>query len=103
MSNYGPRTLASLLRPSVKRDVLERFIHRFTMDHVPQWALKMREDGTYYAPQFRSDEEWLSNTVVRTRKDGELDGRFSACETRNATWPLGQSLAEPYRKPVKVA
>ncbi len=96
--NYGPRTLASLLRPEVKRDVLARFVHRFTMDHVPSWALKQRPDGTYYAPHFASDDEWLSNTIVRTKKNGELDERFTSCETSNQTWPLGQSLAAPFRR-----
>lgn len=95
---YGPRTLASLLRPSVKRDVLARFTHRFTMDHVPSWASKRRDDGTYYAPQYASDDEWLSNTIVRTRKDGELDNRYSACESNTPTWPLGQSLPAPFRR-----
>lgn len=95
---YGPRTLASLCKPSVKRDILAIFVHRFTMDHVPAWALKERADGTFYAPHFASDAEWLSNTVVRTRKDGELDQRFSACETSGETWPLGKALAAPYRR-----
>lgn len=94
---YGPRTLASLCKPSVQRDILAAFVHRFTMEHVPRWALQERADGTFYAPQFASDAEWLSNTVVRTRKDGELDGRYSDCETRGETWPLGKSLDAPYR------
>jgi len=97
--SYGPKTLASLLPYHVQLEVLRRFIHRFTCDHRPGWALKPLSDGSYPGPQFVSDEEWLSNCVVHTRKDGELDDRFTSCETRNHTWPLGQFLATPYFRP----
>jgi len=95
---YGPRTLASLCRPSVKRDILARYVYRFTMEHVPSWARKPCQNGKFYAPQFVSDDEWLSNTIVHTRKDGELNDRYSDCETSGQTWPLGRWLDEPYRK-----
>lgn len=96
---YGPRTLACLLPRHVRDEVLRRFVHRFTCDHVPSWALRRRPDGSYYAPQFASDEEWLANTVVRTRRDGWPDERFGSCETSGQVWPLGQSLAAPYSRP----
>lgn len=95
---YGPRTLACLLPQHIREEVKHRFMHRFTCDHVPAWALKQRLDGTYYAPQFASDDEWLANTVVRTRKDGWLDGRFTSCETSGGTWPLGKVLDRPYER-----
>lgn len=102
--SWGPRTLSSLCKPHVKQDILNRFIQRFTMDYMPVWAMKQRDDGSYYAPQFASDAEWLSNTIVNTRKDGELDERQSHCKTDGQTWPLGQSLDKPFAKcfgPVK--
>jgi hypothetical protein len=76
------------------------YINRFTMEHVPAWALQQREDGTYYAPQFETDAEWYVNTVF----PGER-GNFTAppkggryCESRNQTWPLGKFLAQPFRR-----
>ena len=79
------------------------YVHRFTMDHVPDWARKPMDGGAsapqltgrYYAPQYRSDREWYESTVF----PGELDhiGRITDCHSRNATWPLGMSLDKPYR------
>ena len=95
---YGPRTLASLLPPNGREEVLRRFTNRFTCDHVPAWACKKQPDGSYPAPQFATDEEWLSNTIVRTRKDGQLDLRPSTGKTSGETWPLGKTLDQPYTK-----
>lgn len=70
-----------------------QYVHRFTMEHVPQWATKQREDGTYYAPQFRSDREWYENTLFPPNE--MCYG--TDCYTTGQTWPLGQSLPEPYQ------
>jgi|SRR5580700_298042 hypothetical protein len=72
-----------------------RFVHRYTMDHVPQWARRVRENGSFYAPQFASDREWYERTIF----PGEpgVHGNSSHCYTSGQTWPLGQSLARPYR------
>ena len=73
-----------------------QYVHRFTMDHVPAWALKPC-GGRHYAPQFRSDREWYEHTLFR----GEPNwiGRGSDCYTTGQTWPLGHWLRAPYKHP----
>jgi hypothetical protein len=61
-----------------------RYVHRFTMEHVPAWAKEVREDGTYYAPHYRSDREWYDNT--------EFPPVFDGCYSTGQTWPLGKEL-----------
>lgn len=70
------------------------YVHRFTMDHIPAWATKTRADGHFYAPQYASDREWYDKTAF----PGEPDhiGRITDCYSRNASWPLGQSLDKPF-------
>jgi hypothetical protein len=76
------------------REACASYVHRFTMEHVPNWAKEKREDGTYYAPQF-SDREWYENTefpphaFTRGKRD-------KSCYTSGLTWPLGKSLSKPY-------
>lgn len=72
-----------------------RYVHRFTMDHVPSWATKVREDGTYYAPQFSSDREWYENTLFPGESELCMNG---SCYTTNHSFPLGKALQTPYRK-----
>lgn len=87
--NWGPRTLGSLLRPEVQREALARFVHRYTKEHVPDWAKWSVNAGCKV--QFASDAEWLSNTVFRTNKDGTLNDRVKYCESR-PTWPDNPEL-----------
>lgn len=68
-----------------------QYVHRFTMDYVPQWALKVRDDGTYCAPQFISDLEWYEHTVFPPQ-----NGLRKYCTTSGQTWPLGQALNSPF-------
>lgn len=78
-------------RPSLEQ-AKAQYTNRFTMEHVPSWALQKRQDGTFYAPQFRSDAEWYENTSFPTNP------RERFCTTINQSWPLGQALSQPYRK-----
>jgi len=73
-----------------------RYVHRFTMDHTPEWAKKPMPNGFYYAPQFASDWEWYS----KTKFPGEpgLHGNCKHCETGAPTWPIGQTLSKQYAK-----
>lgn len=75
-------------------DAKAQYPHRYTMEHVPAWALKQRDDGKYFAPQYRSDAEWYENTIF----PGEpgVHGNRKFCESNNCTWPLGMSLDEPF-------
>lgn len=91
-----------MTRPTLSQ-AKAQYVHRFTMEHVPAWARQQREDGSYYAPQYRSDQEWYDNTTF----PGERGGRFTAppkgaryCETRNQTWPLGQRLDAPFSRAI---
>jgi len=71
-----------------------QYVHRYTMDYVPTWALKPANNGKYYAPQYASDKEWFENTKFPP----DPMCYKSNCYTTNQTWPLGQWLDEPYRK-----
>jgi len=81
-----------------------QFVHRYTMDHVPAWALKhpdAQRNGDpvrpgWYAPQFASDREWYENTKFKG-EPGYL-GVAGDCYTSGQTWPLGQWLHEPFKK-----
>lgn len=73
------------------------YVHRFTMEHVPAWARKVRVDGTYYAPQYRSDREWFERTLFG-KEAREYGAPRGSCMSLNQTWPLGKALPEPYKK-----
>lgn len=81
-------------RPSFA-DACRMYVHRHTMEHVPEWAREQRPDGTYYAPQYRTDREWYD----RTKFPGEPEhiGDRKHCYSSDQTWPFGTSLNQPYR------
>ena len=72
-----------------------RYPHRYTMQHVPAWAKEERPDGTFYAPQYRTDREWYENTIFPGEEG--LHGNSRHCSSRNPSWPLGKALDKPYR------
>jgi len=72
-----------------------QYVHRYTMEHIPQWARIVRDDGTYYAPQYASDQQWYDHTLF-PGEAGHIGDR-KHCYTTGQTWPLGQALARPYR------
>lgn len=72
-----------------------RYVNRFTMDHVPQWATKPAPNGKYYAPQYASDVEWFANTLFPPNHP--LGKRITDCYSTGQTWPLGQWLDKPYK------
>ena len=71
-----------------------KYVHRFTMDYVPEWAQRARPDGKYYAPQYRSDEEWYANTQFPPHPLCYMGD----CHSNSQTWPLGEALTKPYTK-----
>lgn len=78
-----------------------RYPHRFTMDHVPDWARRRPCDHggpsqRYYAPQFRSDAEWYENTVFH--EEVAQAGLTFRDAISKPTWPLGQWLDHPFDK-----
>lgn len=77
-----------------------RYVHRYTMEHVPAWAAKPiyhddRKQSLYYAPQYRTDKEWYENTTFFGESD-MADPDY--CYSNNQSWPLGQWLEKPYSK-----
>ncbi len=75
-----------------------RYPHRYTMDHVPNWAKRPCDgNGKYYAPQYVSDQEWYDNTIFPGEKGHPLGkDHDDCCHTTNQTWPLGQWLDKQY-------
>lgn len=59
------------------------FVHRYTKDHVPEWA---RHEGSNHSVQFASDDEWLANTQFVVNKSGRLNRNARFCYAK-PTWP----------------
>lgn len=91
MANEPDWRFGSELRPEVQREALRRFVHRFTRDHVPDWARQPRPNGATYAVQFDSDADWLAHTMFATTNAGKLDNRVKRCES-SPTWPDNPEL-----------
>lgn len=88
-------------RPTFEQATRE-YTNRFTKEHVPAWALKPRDNGSFYAPHYASDREWYDNTVFpgERRKGLTTPPKGSRyCESRNQTWPCGTTLSAPYTRP----
>lgn len=82
-------------RPISFEQAKARYVHRFTMEHVPEWARRPSVNGLYYKPQFRDDREWYCNTLFFGEHE---DATRNSCYSR-PTWPLGSGFAsEPFRK-----
>jgi len=79
----------SELDDSVQRECLNRFVHRFTRDHKPEWAEKPWKDGLPYPVQFDSDSDWLAHTLFAVNKNGRLNERHCEC---SPTWPDNPEL-----------
>ncbi|WP_274627588.1 hypothetical protein [Arvimicrobium flavum] len=79
------------LHPADQAFVLAAYVHRFSGDHTPAWALRPRPDGTAYPLQFASDAEWLANSRFAVRRDGRLDRRVKQCFS-SPTWPNNPEL-----------
>lgn len=68
--------------------VLRSYVNRYTVEHVPTWAMKLRPNGRPYRVQFRSDYEWLDNTLFNVKKNGRLRADVTSCHS-TPTWPHG--------------
>lgn len=76
------------LAPSVQREALAIFCHRFTGEHRPA-SDYLR--NPYYGdkPHFADDADWLANTQFAVTAAGRLDRRYKHCYSR-PTWPKGK-------------
>lgn len=70
----------------LQREALAMFVHRFTKDHIPQWARIPRDNGKFYPVQFASDQDWLEHTMFWINKDGSLSRKRNYCQS-SPTWP----------------
>jgi len=83
-----------LPRPYTFEEAKGTFTGRFTMEHMPDWALKPMRNRQYFAPQYRTDREWYDNTKFV----GEYpSSNGKACLSTNMSYPLGETLSEPYK------
>lgn len=85
------KVLGSTLPQALQREALSRFIHRFTGEHTPRWALVPRPDGSPYPVQFADDADWLAHTHFEVTKKGLLSQRERYCES-SPTWPQNPEL-----------
>ena len=84
-----------MARPITLEQARTRYVHRYTMEHVPQWARAAAPNGKHYAPQFKTDREWYEKTLFA----GESKmANKNSCHTSGQSWPLGQWLDTPYSR-----
>ena len=76
----------SKLSDDLKRTVLEKFVHRFTRDHKPEWANGLRESGKPWRVRFESDQDWLENTEFCIADDGHLSSVVVFGFKTEVTW-----------------
>ena len=90
-----------MTRPITFEQAKARYVHRYTMEHVPAWAQRRPcDDGgviaKYYAPHFRTDREWYENTLFPG--EGFVGKREKYCFVVRHTFPLGLWLDQPFRR-----
>lgn len=69
-----------------------QYPHRYTLDHVPAWAMEQAPNGKYYAPHYVSDREWYEKGVFPGEHGLDLD---ESMISRFQSWPMGQWLDVP--------
>jgi hypothetical protein len=80
-------------------EAVEKYPGRFTMEHVPNWAILKTPVGDYPGPHYSSDLEWYENTLFPGEGTDSIqlatdDKSFSY----NKSYPLGQFLEKPYER-----
>lgn len=80
-------------RPISLEEAKGLYIHRFTCEHVPAWAMAQSFHNRYPAPQYATDQEWYDNTAF---KGEHAMATATHCYSLNMTWPLGRTLDEPF-------
>lgn len=78
--------LGTELHKDDQRYVLGAYVHRYTGNHKPQWAV-----NTNYPLQFINDADWLAHTSFRVTTKGRLDSRCRFCQS-SPTWPNNPEL-----------
>lgn len=93
-TNVKKRCKKSAFTPSRIRfdTAIKRYPNRFTLEHIPSWALKPLF-GKYFAPLYASDREWYDNTqfpeeIEQLPRD--------QCLSKNFSYPIGKWLKRQY-------
>ena len=106
VTNQAEMLYGHQLSPALRREALAAFVHRYTAEHVPSWSRTPAPNGRHYAPQYRSDREWLDKTrfpITRSRqgirlKSGSNPSNTTYCESNDPSWPYGQWLDRPFNR-----
>jgi hypothetical protein len=80
-------------------DAKRKFVHRYTMEHVPAWVKKPLPNGLYPAPQYATDAEWYNKTEFYNPKlpSEEQIADKNHCYSRSPSYPLGLYLSTPLK------
>ena len=108
--NQAEMLYGQQLSPALRREALAAYAHRYTAEHVPSWSRTPAPNGRHYAPQYRSDGEWLDKTrfpITRSSQGIRLKSGSSTrnttrntinCESNDPSWPYGQWLDRPFNR-----
>ena len=103
MMSHTPQKFRSVLipgfelSPQLQQEALRAFTHRFTGEHVPMWSRDAAPNGSFYAPQYADDQEWLSKTLFPVTAAGRLvRGNNVHCESTKPSFPWGTWLDKPF-------
>ena len=82
------------------QEAKSKYVHRYTMEHVPNWAKRQAPNGKYYAPQYTTDKEWFDNTQFYDPAipDCKQLAEKNSCYSSGQSWPLGHWLSIPLNK-----
>jgi hypothetical protein len=86
----------SELSAELQRECLAKFVHRYTVDHKPEWAKQPMGNGKLPPVQFISDREWLEHTLFPITNAGKLALRHS-CNS-NPTFPTSEQIEHAKRE-----
>jgi hypothetical protein len=76
------------------KEACARYVHRYTLQHIPQWAKSPMPNGKYCAPQYLTDQEWYDNTLFPPHALS-MSKKDTSCYSNGQTWPLGMTLEAP--------
>ena len=71
-------TIGTDLRPDVRKEVLNAYGFRWTVDNYTR-AVKWYDSLGMPQMELQTDEQWLAEHAFYTRKDGKLDRRYNHC------------------------
>lgn len=88
------------LSAALQREMVRSFAQRYTGEHVPEWTKKAAQNGSFYAPQYKDDAEWLSKTLFpMVFKQGVMQlakGHNVHCQSNTPSFPWGNWLDKPF-------